>query len=87
VSQMASQKRDKDGKIAKHAMDRNRSNKEVGYMRSAATVRCLNFVQLRVVCLGINLTPSQGIPPFSKCLNRRLRWSFACACKLFVCQT
>lgn len=41
---MAAKKRDKDGKVAKHALDKDRSNKEVGYMRSAATVRCFSFV-------------------------------------------
>lgn len=40
---MASKKTDKSGKTPKHGMDKERANKEVGYMRSAATVcaRCL----------------------------------------------
>ena len=36
---MPSKKTDKDGKTPTHALDKGRSNKEVGYMRSAATVR------------------------------------------------
>ena len=35
---MASKKTDKSGKTPKHGMDKTRANKEVGYMRSAATV-------------------------------------------------
>jgi hypothetical protein len=36
---MPNKKTDKDGKTPKHGLDKGRSNTEVGYMRSAATVR------------------------------------------------